>query len=346
MGKYSLDAFEAHPLVKLRPVMTEPDLSGYRLLELRRSELEPESGMLLPPPEIGEGRVLLRLQLNAADDISDACGFIRRMGSCYHGGTALAGVVMTAGAFSGTALIQLAWAYRQGFASTVLLAEPDAELMDICRREGIQTGLWLPIVRGILPLRRAIGEKKLQRVWRETPVYLWTGGPLASEELDAARRWHVSGANVPAPLGARMTLRRMMFPRDLTSGDIMPLRMWWQNIGTAPVYEDVRVRLVLRNGTEAFAVSVPGTMSPGLGDTTFNTTALLPQVPCGTYGLWVGLETDRGSLTLAMDAPAEDGLYHIGEITLDDVPRPYLRTMWEDQYADGYYPLEDPAQPG
>jgi len=125
----------------------------------------------------------------------------------------------------------------------------------------------------------------------------------------------------------------------------MPLRMWWQNIGTAPVYEDIRVRLVLKNSEEQFSAAVPGTMGPGLGDTTFNEAALLPQIPCDTYGLWVGLETDRGSLTLAMDAPAEDGLYHIGEITLDDAPRPYLRTMWEDQYADGYYPLEDPAQP-
>ena len=25
--------------------------------------------------------------------------------------------------------------------------------------------------------------------------------------------------------------------------------------------------------------------------------------------------------------------------------RPYLRTMWQAQYADGYYPLEDPAAP-
>jgi two-component system KDP operon response regulator KdpE len=37
--------------------------------------------------------------------------------------------------------------------------------------------------------------------------------------------------------------------------------------------------------------------------------------------------------------------FHIGELALDDVLRPYLSTMWEEQYADGYYPLEDPAQP-
>lgn len=344
MGKYSLDAFEVHPLVKLRPSVVEPEHSCYRLLELCRWELEPESGMR-QPPEIGEDRVLLRLRWDAADDISDVCGFIRRMGSCYAGGKKLEGVVLASDTFTGSALEQLVRAYRQGFESTFLLAQPGTEVMDVCRREGIPMGLWLPLSEGILNLRRNIAKSHLSRNWESFPVYIYSDGELSVQELDAGRRWHCSGANVMAPLGARMTLRRMMFPRDLTSGGIMPLRLWWQNIGTAPVYEEVRVRLVLKNGEEQFVVTVPGTMRPGLGDTTFNTTALLPKIPCGTYKLWVGLETDKEKLPLAMDAPTENGLYHVGEITLDDVPRPYLDTMWVDQYADGYYPLEDPAQP-
>lgn len=344
MGKFSLDAFEVHPLVKLRPFVTEPEGGCYRLMELSRSELESESGML-PPPEIGDGRVLLCLQWDTADDISDVCGFIRRMGSCYDGGKAFVGVIATPGAFRGAALKQLMLAYRQGFDRTFLLAQPGTELMDLCRREGISMGLWLPLSEGILPLRRSIAKSHFARNWEKSPVYIYSDGVLSAEELDAARRWHCSGANTMAPLGAQITLRRMMFPRDLSSGGVMPLRLWWQNIGTAPVYEAVRVRLVLQNEKEQFTVTVPGTMRPGLGDTTFNTTALLPQIPCGTYGLWVGLETDSSSLKLAVAAPTENGLYHIGEITLDDAPRPYLETMWEDQYADGYYPLEDPAQP-
>ena len=205
--------------------------------------------------------------------------------------------------------------------------------------------MWLPLSEGIMNLRRSIAQSHLARNWETCPVYIHSDRELSGEELDAARRWHCSGANVMAPLGARMTLRRMMFPRDLTSGGVMPLRLWWQNIGTAPVYEEVRVRLLLKNGEEQFVVTVPGTMRPGLGDTTFNTTALLPKILCGTYKLWVGLETDKEKLPLAMAAPTEKGLYHIGEITLDEAERPYLKTMWVDQYADGYYPLEDPAQP-
>lgn len=344
MGKYSLDAFEVHPLVKLRPSVSEPEHSCYRLLELSRWELEPESGMR-QPPEIGEGRVLLRLHWDVEDDISNVCGFIRRMGSCYAGGKDFAGVVVTPGAFRGSALEQLVHAYRQGFESTFLLVQPGTEVMDVCRREGIPMGLWLPLAEGILNLRRSIAKSYLSRNWESFPVYIYSDGDLSAQELDAGRRWHCSGANVRAPLGPHITLRRMMFPCDLTSGGIMPLRLWWQNIGTAPVYEEVRVRLVLQNEKEQYAVILPGTMKPGLGDTTFNETVLLPRVPCGTYSLWAGLETDKGNLPLAMDTPMENGLYRIGEITLDDVQRPYLETMWEDQYADGYYPLEDPAQP-
>ena len=46
-----------------------------------------------------------------------------------------------------------------------------------------------------------------------------------------------------------------------------------------------------------------------------------------------------------MDVPGTDGLYAIGTVHLDHTSRPYLRTMWQEQYADGYYPLEDPAEP-
>lgn len=345
MGKYSLDAFEQYPLVKLRPIVTEPARSGYRLLELSWAELEPEAGDRLSPPEIGEGDVLLRLRLDTERDISEACGFVRRMGACYAGGKPLAGVVLTAGRFTGVAAAELVSAYRQGFEAAVLLAEPETELMELCRRAGILPGLWLPVPKGILPLRRGIARTGLERTWRSRPVYVWADRPLTPEELDAACRWHSSGADSKTALGVRMTLRRLMFPRDLTGGGPVPLRMWWQNLGTAPMYRGVRIRLELRDEAERYEIPVAGEMCPGLGDTTCNVTARLPEVPCGTYSLWIGLEGERGFLPLAMDAPSDGGMYRIGELSADDVDRPYLQTMWDEQYADGYYPLEDPAQP-
>lgn len=346
MGKYSLDAFERYPLVKLRPVTANPAESCYRLLELSQAELEPKGGELLPPPEMGEGAVILSLQLDGSRDLADTCGFVRRVGSFYAGGKGLCGVVLTAGKFAGASAAELLRAYRQGFELTTLLVEPGTELVDVCRREGIETGLCLPLAHGILNLRRSIAQSNLERTWRTAPVYLYAGRPLEPEEMDAACRWHSSGADCMAILGPCMTLRRLMFPKDLTSGGAFPLRMWWQNLGTAPLYHDVCVRIQLRNGAEQYDIPVPGTMRPGLGDTTFNVTARLPQAANATYSLWIGLEGKNGFLPLAVDAAEKDrGMVCMGEVTLDDVCRPYLDTMWEEQYADGYYPLEDPAQP-
>lgn len=345
MGKYSLDAFEVHPLVKLRPSMTEPAADSYQLLELSQLELEPKSGSLRMPPPVDTGRVILRLKLDGNEDLADACGFIRRMGYCYDGGKLLEGVVMTEGPFSCAEGNQLVQAYRQAFEDTYLLAEPGAELAEIANRVGAKFGLWLSLNRGILPLRRSIGCGNLARNWENCPVYIWSGREMTAEELDAARRWHASGADVPAILGPRMTLRRMMFPEHLTAGGPLPLRIWWQNLGTAPCYRDVEICLELRRNGERHRVMLSEkTVRPGMGDTTFNTIGSLPQEN-GTFELWCGLCSRDAWLPLAMDAYCEAGMYRIGQITLDDIPRPYLSTMWEETYADGYYPLEDPAQP-
>ena len=346
MGKYSIDAFEQYSLQKIRPRMTAMPLSHYRLLTLSWAELEGEKGHMMPPDEIGAGNVILRLALDRAGDTADACGFIRRMGRCYQGGSAFGGVVMSAGSGSGAELLQLAQAYAQGFENTFLLAEPGTALMEACCAQHIRTGLWLDLNRGILNLRRAVAEGGHQKNWRDMPVYVSAGRPLAEEELDAAIRWHAVGADRPAPLGSRMTLRRMMFPQGLTTGGLMPLRLWWQNMGTAPFYEQIQLYLELRRGGERFAIDAPGFLDhPGMGDSTMNLTAKLPRVSCGSYELWCGLKSADKFLTLAMEADEDSGMYRVGEVTLDDAPRPYLATMWEEQYADGYYPLEDPAQP-
>lgn len=341
MGKYSLDAFETYELVKLRPSVADIRPGSYRVLTLSQAELEPEKRILLEPPAIGDGPVLLRLECNR--DICDACGFIRRMGAYYDGGKNLDAVIMTSHAFTGAALLQLVQSYRQGFENTFLLAEPGTELMDVCQQNQMDVGLWLELSRGILPLRLEIGRAHLERTWREQPVYVAAGGTLTEAARDAVHRWHCSGADQEDGFGALLTLRRMMFPKGLTAGGVMPVRMWWQNIGTAPCYRDAHVLLAL--GDEQLPLHSEKMKKPGLGDTMLNTTAHIPQLPTGTYSLWCGIECGGKMMPLAMEAPEKNGSYRIGEVTLDDTPRPYLEFMWETQYADGYYPLEDPAEP-
>ena len=143
MGKYSIDAFEQHPLCKIRPRVAPMTDSAYRLMNLSWRAMEPEDGELLTPPDVGEGRMILRLDLDKSSDAADACGFIRRMGRCYQGGKGLAGVMVSAGSCSAAELLQIAQAYAQGFENTFLLTEPGTALMDACCAQHIKTGLWL-----------------------------------------------------------------------------------------------------------------------------------------------------------------------------------------------------------
>lgn len=346
MGKYSIDSFEPYALMKLRPQMKAPGCGNYRLLEVSQAELEPEKGVRLAPPAIPEGKVLLRLALDPAADAFDVSGFIRRIGAAYNGGQELAGVVVTAGEITGAGLVQVARAYQRGFDNTYLLVEPGTELMEACMKEGVVPGLWLPLCKGILNLRLAIAKAGLERGWEKRPVFVYAGRELCCKELEAATRWHASGADVPAPLGAVMTIRRVMFPRDLTSGGVMPLRLWWQNLGTSPLYREAKAIFALGEGDARYPIGIPEALGmPGTGDLTYNCNAQLPKLPSGTYTLWCGMEANGKLLPLSVEAPEKDGLYQIGEVTLDEEERPYLDRLWVDYYPDAYYPLEDPKEP-
>jgi len=346
MGKYSIDSFEPYTLMKLRPAMKAPGCGSYTLLEVSQAELEPEKGVRLAPPAAPEGKVLLRMTFDSAADANDVSGFIRRMGTFYQGGKNLAGVVLTAGNCTGSGLFEMVRAYSRAFESTFLLAEPGTELMEQCLKAHVPVGLWLPLCKGILNLRLSIAKAGLERGWEERPVFVYAGRELTCEEKEAARRWHASGADVCAKLGAEMTLRRLMFPKDLTTGGVMPVRLWWQNLGTSPLYREAKNVLVLGQGEERYPICIPGSMGkPGTGDATFNANARLPKLPAGTYTLWCGLEVEGKRIPLAMDAPCKDNLYQVGEVTLDETERPYLERLWVDYYPDAYYPLEDPKEP-
>lgn len=340
MGKYSIDAFEQHALVKLRPQSVPMPCKNYVLISLRQSAQDTPCLPQTASP------LLLQIILDAAKDLQETAAFIRHVGMQYCGGAALSGVVVDHGTFSGAALHELAAAYIQGFESTVLLSRPDSVFTSVLVQNGAAPGLWLDMSCGILPLRLAVAEHNLQRTWRDRPVYVYNDSPLNEAQLDAAVRWHACGANFPASLGPQLTLRRVMFPQGLTSGGPMPLRMWWQNIGTSPLYQPAEVRLELRCETSTARIVLDGLLSDcPVGDTMLNTTADLPQLPAGEYELWCGLFAKGQPLSVAIDAPCCDGMYPIGALNLDDNPRPYLADMWLQQYADGYYPLEDPAQP-
>ena len=64
MGKYSIDAFEQYPLVKIRPKVMQAAASCYRLVSLSWAQLETEDGRLLSPGAPGGGTMILQLNLD------------------------------------------------------------------------------------------------------------------------------------------------------------------------------------------------------------------------------------------------------------------------------------------
>lgn len=326
MGKYALDAFEAHPLTKLRPPMAAPGSSSFTLVSA--------------PAEIqGDSPALLRPAL--PDSLETACALLARMAETLPHSPKPIAVAATGRSFPEEALPRLAQAYIQSFPGMALLAAPDDPLMPHLP----EAGLWLEADRGILPLRLAIARNHLERRWRQHPVYAWTEQPLTEEVLQALTRWHCTACNLPGPFGPQMTLRRLMFPRALTAGAQAPFRMWWQNLGTAPIYGPAAALLVLEKDGTRFPLDGDAPIECRLGDATCNPTLTLPDLPDGEYPLLCALEADGRRLPLSMEVPSKDGLYTVGTVRLDHTPRPYLQTMWQAQYADGYYPLEDPAAP-
>ena len=51
-------------------------------------------------------------------------------------------------------------------------------------------------------------------------------------------------------------------------------------------------------------------------------------------------------LVMANKEAVADGYYYAGKLSIDMIARPEYEHIWDGYDMDGYYPLEDPAQPG
>ena len=324
MGKYSLDAFERYPLTKLRPKMAAPEVRATPLVSLALPAL---------PDRVPPGS-LLRLTWREA--LPDAASVQALRALCRSGPPA--GIIAGGNGCPDPAALDAV--LRESFPDVPVFTAPDDPLMSYGN-----SGLFLDLSRGVLPLRLAVAKHHLEALWRRRPVCVYSGTPLDAEALEAVRRWHCSFCNVPAIVGAQLTLRRLMFPRDLTAGASAPFRMWWQNLGPAPLYAEAVPRLAVAYHGKPVFLTGECRMTVSMGDAVCNAVFTLPDLPDGEFPLLCALESNGQRQRLCMDVPGTDGLYAIGTVHLDHTSRPSLQTMWQEQYADGYYPLEDPAEP-
>jgi len=168
-----------------------------------------------------------------------------------------------------------------------------------------------------------IARMGIQDVWRRSPVSLetcWVPGFWKEKGwdvdyiLDQALRWHVTTLNVkssPIPpewqnkfaafqkrIGYRFVLRRLEYPRSVTSGEMMPVHMWWFNAGVAPIYRPYTLALQFQSARESYDATLNADLTRWLpGDATVDQSVYVPDsLKPGIYQLRLAILDPRTSL--------------------------------------------------
>lgn len=343
MNPYSLDYFEQTlPVDKIRPPYQKPCADGPRLAVCDVAQSGWDRAAPIPP----KGSIaLLAPHPASGSDRIEADRFLRRLGACTQGGRGFAGVLLDAD--DGAALLP---AWRRAFDAVPLIVRADRpRQITALRREGVSFGLLLDAADGTLPVRRWLARQELSSVWQTSPVFLLAKGcpddaPTLGRALEG---WHALAADVPGAVPGALLVRRVTYPKALSTGGAFPVRLWLQNTGNTPVYPLSGLQLMLRGSKECRRIPLRmAARSWPVGDTVYNEIAQLPGLVPGRYRLLCRVLREDGCGAIPLGEGAEeDGWYPLGELVLDDTPRPELYTVWDNYYPDGYYPLVDPPLP-
>lgn len=334
MNIYSLEAFEQKlPVEKVRPPWRRPEPDGPRLALCEAAQDTWDGAPPAPPA----GSIALLCPRAAA---RDAERFLQRLGMAAQGGRAFAGVLLDPNANVDLSV------WRRAFESAPLIARADCpQQIAALRAAGVPFGLLLDARGGILPVRRALAVQGLQRVWASAPVFLLAAGcPDGAEALQrAVEGWHVCAADVPGAVPGVLLVRRATWPKALSAGGALPLRLWVQNVGAAPVYGPSRLQLRLGGVDLPIPLGLARRVWP-VGDTVYNEITQLPGTAPGRYPLEYRIRREDANPSV-FTGDAGDGWQALGEVVLDGTARPELYAAWDNYYPDGYYPLEDPKLP-
>ncbi len=221
----------------------------------------------------------------------------------------------------------------------------------LCRADalGLPAAMLLDLSQGTrLDTAQHLAHKGLGDRWRRQPVFAEIQGDVSEALREDLLRWHVCAANANLGLGCDLRLRRVTCPARISGGGALPLRLWFDNRGSAPLYGKVSlvIRLSASGQAHDIVLDNPPAVFQKLGDCVYNEILRLPMMPPGTYGLSLALMTAAGEpFHLNIDADSSEGFYVLGQVDVDDRPRPEMFSIWDHYYPEGYYPLEDPAQP-
>ncbi len=344
MGKYSLENYEQYPTVRCRPAeKREPapgaGISTFQTVTVRLGEAEPAL----------TARTLLELHIaaEAISGIAAAESALRLFASRLYRHPLVLGVTVRCDADA--AVCRRLWeAAAEAFApKRYYVPAHDGAQLDYALRRGFARGLYIRVGCDVLDTCEAMAQNGAQKLYRQMPVLVSV--PEGAQQLAAyVLGWHAAAVEgIQTAAGWQLALRRVTFPKALSSGGFSPMRFWWTNRGPSYCHEQTEVRLRLSKDGQTAPIPL-GDRSHciPLADRAYNEIVRLPQVEPGVYALEFGLFLADGTpLTLAHDAPTADGYYYACDIALDAVPRPELEHIWDRYAPDGYYPLEDPKEP-
>ncbi len=360
MGKYALENYEKLKTYKIRPqpLPEAPENKGrgqFHMITLTWRELEPARGEYhlseLHRLIADTSNPILRIEKDIPSWVTEQASecfasFIRKIASSLRGNHNLEGIII-----STMEACSHEWeAYIDAFGDQILFADIyDLELIQYLTVHNIDFGLLVKCSEANwISCCEKFAEHHLQELWEKRPVLLQiedsSCGPHIARQ---ALAWHASMANVPMDFGFSITLRRMTYPKQVSSKGALPIRFWFVNTGSAPCYRDFKVWIRLQEGANRYDIPLQVNSKDWfLGDITYNEIVKLPEMLPGNYKVSLGIFfEDQSPMQLNINCIMKEGYYELGNIVVDMVSREEYFKIWDDYYPEGYYPLEDPQIP-
>lgn len=343
MGKYSLENYERYKMIRCRPEEDRTDRPGAGISSFRTVRLRPEDRPTL------SGATLLKITVNSlTGTFTETEAAVRKLACHYSRETRLAGVTLDT-CFDGSRKTRLLETVAEAFAPVrCFIPSDNPDMLDYALKHGFAGGLLIEVKGNPLDCCEKMAEANAQQLYKRLPVYV--SFDRKDPALDQfAQQWHAAAVeNSTSVAGPRIALRRLNYPEVLSSGGFAPMQFWWTNRGPSFCYDKATLRLRLTKDGKTVSVFKTGDAPEliPLADRVYNRIIRLPEIPEGEYDVEFGMFTENGApLVMANRHAVSDGYWFAGRMKIDETPRPEYEHIWDGYAADGYYPLEDPAQP-
>ncbi len=360
MGEYSLENYSPYETYKIRPrpmlnIVDQIGRGRIHYLNYTWEELERERGQY----QLEELHQAVKTTINPMLVItpeppkwlrngSRECfgSLIRRIGSELKGEKLIVGVFIT----SLNSTPQVWDAYLEAFERVPLLVHlQDKELINYLKEKQVNFGVAVSCEEdNWIESCEDFAKQRVQNNWEKAPVLLQSKeDKIGNNVLREIRRWHVSFADVPMDVGYKYVLRRVTYPKRISSNGALPIRYWLVNEGSAPCYFDFGLKIMLQKENTQYIIDLKIDRAAWQkGDITHNEIVKLPVMEPGIYKVSTGLFLDEGiPIRLCIEGEEEQGFYELGKIEVDSQDRKELFHIWDHFYPEGYYPLEDPKEP-